>query len=200
MAEPKDIAILTAKLSAAYPNWNLTEFTNDVYYEDLCDLPAEVLFAAAQHCRTSVTRDQRFAPSAGEIRVAAFELKRQADGVPSALDAWAELLKAPKSEEFVRQTDERDETTGAIIIERIPYKWSHPLVRKVAVAMGFPKFPDWEQESFERTAFLKAYQAELNRFITIEAQPEDVKRFVDRHANRPQLETVATLALQMGGG
>lgn len=197
MANPKDIAILTAKLSAAYPNWNLTEFTNDVYYEDLKDLPADVLFAAAQHCRTSVTRDQRFAPSAGEIRVAAFELKRQADGVPSALDAWAELLKAPKSEEFLRNTGEQDEN-GAWIIERIAYRWSHPLVRKVAVAMGFPKFPDWESESFERTAFLKAYQAELDRYITIEAQPEEVKRFVSQ-ANRPQLEAVATLALQMGG-
>lgn len=197
MANPKDIAILTAKLSAAYPNWNLTEFTNDVYYEDLKDLPADMLFAAAQHCRTSVTRDQRFAPSAGEIRVAAFELKRQADGVPSALDAWAELLRAPKSEEFVRQTGEKDEN-GAWLIERIAYQWTHPLVRKVAVAMGFPKFPDWESESFERTAFLKAYQAELDRYITIEAQPEEVKRFVSQ-ASRPQLEAVSTLALQMGG-
>ena len=75
MASLTDIATVTAKLSAAYPNWNLTEYTNDVYYEDLKDLPTDLLFAAAQHCRTSVTRDQRFAPSAGEIRVAAVDLK-----------------------------------------------------------------------------------------------------------------------------
>lgn len=198
MASLTDIATVTAKLSAAYPNWNLTEYTNDVYYEDLKDLPTDLLFAAAQHCRTSVTRDQRFAPSAGEIRVAAVELKCQADGIPSALEAWSELLKVPKSEEYVKKGGMDSE--GRIIVEYIKYQWSHPLVRKVAIAMGFPKFPDWEKESYERSAFMKAYQVELSRFLTIEAQPDTVKQFVSVSLNNRIESGISAVTKQLSKG
>lgn len=191
MAELIDIVTLTTKLAAAYPNWRIDDFTNEIYFEDLRDIPTDLLKVAAQHCRTSTSRDQRFAPSAGEIRQAAMEIKRQAEGIPSALEAWAELLKVPKSEETSRITDEKDER-GATIIEVTPYRWSHPLAQKVAYGMGFPKFPDWESESFERTAFLKAYQVELDRYMQSEAQPEDVKAYIeDLKANRPALGTVS---------
>jgi hypothetical protein len=177
MAEIKDIFKLTAMLSAAYPNWNVTEFTNEVYYQDLKDIPTDVLFVAAQHCRTSTARDQRFAPSAGEIRAAAGEIKRQVQGVPSGLEAWGELLHVPTDEQIKSVTDEKDEE-DRVIIEVRTYQWSHPLVRKVAFMMGFPRFPDWESESFERTAFLKAYEIELQNYLKQDNQPQEVKNFI----------------------
>jgi len=136
-----------------------------------------LLFVAARHCRTSTSRDQRFAPSAGEIRAAVGDLKRQAQGVPSALEAWGELLHVPTDEYTSRVTDEKDEQ-GRVIIEKHPYQWSHPLVRKVAVMLGFPKFPDWDAESFERNVFLKAYENELQAYLKQDGQPQDVKNYI----------------------
>lgn len=180
MANPSDIAKLTAILSAGYPNWNVTEFTNDVYFEDLKDIPPDLLFMGAKHCRTSTTRDQRFAPSAGEIRIAVSEIRRQIEGIPSALEAWGELLKAPKNEETRKVVDN--------VIEIRPYQWSHPLVRRVAMMMGFPKFPDWEKESFERTAFFKVYEKELENFLRQADQPLDVQNFIET-ARSKQIES-----------
>lgn len=177
MADINDIAKLTAMLSAAYPNWNLTEFTNDIYFQDLQDIPSDLLMIGAQHCRTSTSRDQRFAPSAGEIRAAVIDIRRQRQGIPTALEAWGELLHAPKTEETYRVTDEYNEQ-GHVIVDVHPYQWSHPLVRKVAVLMGFPRFPDWESESFERAAFLKAYESELHNYLNREAQPEQVRDYI----------------------
>lgn len=178
MANPNDIVKLTAMLSAAYPNWNITEYTNDIYFQDLKDIPSDLLFVAAQHCRTSLARDQRFAPSAGEIRAAVSDIKRQASNIPSALEAWNELLKVPSKEETRKLTDERNEQ-GALIIEVRPYEWSHPLVRKVAVMLGYPRFPNMDSESYERTAFMKAYEIELCNFLKVDVQPAEVTKFID---------------------
>lgn len=172
MATSKDIARIIAELSAAYPNWKSNEYTAEIYFQDLKDVDSDLLLLAARYCRTNMSRDQRFAPSAGEIRQTAGEIKRQADGVPSALEAWGELLHAPKTEEYKSAGDDN-------VIEVIPYQWSHPLVRKVAVMMGFPEFPDWERESFERTAFLKAYEVELQNYLKQNDQLPEVTRYIE---------------------
>ena len=162
MATQIEVAQIVAMIGAAYPNFSPTKETIAVYYELLKDLPVDVLkIATKQACAES---GRRFAPSVGEIRGMVNELHRQSEGVPTALEAWAELLKAPKSEEINRQTDEKD-ADGRIIIEVTKYKWSHPLVRQVAVMLGFPKFPDWEQESYERTTFMKAYDIQLQKYL-----------------------------------
>lgn len=175
MATDRDIAKLIAKLSAAYPNWNPNEFTSEIYFQDLQDIPADVLEAACQHCRTTTARDQRFAPSAGEIRAAAADIKRQAQGVPSPIQAWAELFHVPVTEE----TRELIEENGENVILVKPYQWSHPLVSKVAHMMGFPKFPDWNSESYERTAFLKVYEQELQSYLKQENQPPQVANLIE---------------------
>lgn len=198
MANAKDIGKLIAKLSAAYPNFTPNEYTYEIYLEDLQDIDSDLLTAAAQHCRTSTNRDQRFAPSAGEIRQAVGDIKRQVQGVPSALDAWGELLHVPVDEYVSRVTDELDEQ-GRVIIEKRPYQWSHPLVRKVAVMLGFPRFPDWESESFERSTFLKAYEAELQSYLKQEGQPEAVKNFI-ADVRDPAFLLVEKKVKQLSGG
>ena len=82
MATDIDIAKIVTMLSAAYPNWSPNEFTNEVYFQDLQDIPTDLLMVAVKHCRTSTQRDQRFAPSAGEIRQAVSDIKRQTQGIP----------------------------------------------------------------------------------------------------------------------
>lgn len=152
MAEPKDIANMTARLSAAYPSWNISALTNEVYYEDLKDIPADELMLAAQYCRTDTKRDQRFAPSAGEIRKAAADLRRKAQGIPSALDAWDEVCNAKKPSEYKIFRD-------GDFVEPVPYKWSHPLVEKIAKQFGWPHFPKFENEGVDRAHFFKQYES-----------------------------------------
>jgi hypothetical protein len=173
MATAKDIGKLIAKLSAGYPNFTPNEYTPEVYFEDLQDIPGDLLEIAAQHCRTSPNRDQRFAPSAGEIRLAVADIKRQIQNVPTAIEAWGELLHVPTDEQYKRVTDDN-------VIEITPYQWSHPLVRKVAVMLGFPKFPNWEHESFERVAFLKAYEIELQAYLQKDNQTPQIAQFIDQ--------------------
>jgi hypothetical protein len=184
-------------LSAAYPNWNPNAFTVEVYYQDLQDIPADLLEVAARHCRTNAARDQRFAPSAGEIRGAVSDIKRQAQGVPSAIEAWGELMHVPTNEQTRQITDEKDES-GSIIINITPYQWSHPLVRKVAVMMGFPRFPDWNSESYERTAFIKAYEIELQSYLKQDNQLPAVTQYIEskQHA-LPMDETIKQLTKGM---
>jgi hypothetical protein len=45
--------------------------------------------------------------------------------------------------------------------------------------MGFPKFPDWNSESYERTAFLKVYESELQSYLKQENQPPQVTRLIE---------------------
>lgn len=176
MSTQNDVAQIMAMIGAAYPNFTVTQAVGMVYYDLLKDIPADVLKAATMQCCAEAGR--KFAPSVGEIRGAVGEINRQIRGVPSALQAWGELLKAPKEEKIYEETNERNDD-GAIIINVYPYKWSHPLVREVAVMMGFPRFPDWESESFERTAFLKAYEIELQRYLKQDIQIQDVSRMIE---------------------
>jgi len=68
MANPQDISKVIARLSAAFPNWNVNQYTIQVYCEDLCDIPADELEEAARICRKEPGR--AFAPSIGELRQA----------------------------------------------------------------------------------------------------------------------------------
>jgi hypothetical protein len=190
MATIKDVAMVTTMLSAAYPNWNVNEYTTQVYFEDLQDLPSDLLLLAAKHCRTNPTRDQRFAPSAGEIRAAAMDIKRQAQGVPSALEAWGELFRVPTNE---RTKWVEDDAQGNPVIVTAPYQWSHPLPKKVAYLLGFPKFPDWNSESYERTTYLKVYEIELQAWLKADNQIPEINEFITAsHAKALPMGTALT--------
>lgn len=175
MASQNEIVSIVAMIGAAYPNFSAPKETVNVYYELLKDLPADLLKAATALCCAEAGR--KFAPSIGELRGAVSDIKRQAEGVPSGLDAWGELLHVPTNEYISHVTDEMD-TDGRVIFEKRPYQWSHPLVRKVAVTMGWPRFPDWESESFERTAFLKVYEIELQAYLKQDNQPAEIKNYI----------------------
>lgn len=182
--------MVTTMLSAAYPNWNVNEYTNQVYFEDLHDLPSDLLLLAAKHCRTNLTRDQRFAPSAGEIRAAAMDIKRQAQGIPSALEAWSELFRVPTNE---RTKWVEDDAQGNPVIVTAPYQWSHPFPKKVAYLLGFPKFPDWNSESYERTTYLKVYEIELQAWLKADNQIPEINEFITAsHAKALPMGTALT--------
>lgn len=185
MCELIDIDQIVEMLEIAFPNFKPRDKdqTKELYWQTLNDIPSDELKAAVLHCLTEAGR--AFAPSVGEIRGAVNEIKRLVKHVPSALEAWGELLHAPKTEEYKDIVEENGQT----FIQVTPYKWSHPLVRKVAVMMGFPKFPDWESESYERTAFFKAYEIELQSYL----KQDDLLPIVTNYIENSKVENPVKL-------
>lgn len=167
MASPNDIANLTARLSAGYPNWNITALTNEVYYEDLKDIPTEELILAVKHCRTSTTRDQRFAPSAGEIRQAVGELRGMSNNVPSSYDAWQEFHRAVTSSNY----------SG---------RWTHPLVGRAADLIGMREYgrSDVDDQPSWRARFIQCYEQLQERAERENLLLPEVRGYIETNGGR----------------
>jgi hypothetical protein len=174
MAEPKDIARLIAVFQAAFPSWKPNELTPEIYFEDLKDIPSDELAAAVQMCRTEAGRE--FAPSIGVIRGAVAELRRQAAAVPTAFEAWGDLIRA--GDGWTRTSSQEGD---GWVIEKRPYKFLHPLVKEVGEMLGWPsRFPgDPDDEMADRAHFTKAYDAKLSNLMKREAMPEAVHGYIE---------------------
>jgi hypothetical protein len=166
MATEEDIARLVVLLSAAFPNWNVNEYTNEVYYLDLSDIPTDELFVAAQHCRTEPGR--KFAPSTGEIRGAVAELRGMTNNVPSSFEAWQEVLR-----EF--------SDTGSYGTP----KFSHPLIGRAVNAMGWKNLCLSEDQTADRARFLQCYEQFRERATREEIMLPEVRGYL--MANGAQL-------------
>lgn len=177
MSTQIEVSQVVALIGSAYPNFSATKETVSVYYELLKDLDADLLKTAALQCCAEAGR--KFAPSIGELRGAATSLRARAQRIPSALEAWDEVCKAPQSEEIKTVSDEADKETGRYIIYVTPYKWSHPLVRKVAKMMGWPEFPG-ENESTDRAHFFRQYEIEVMRYSETETELPAVTNYLTR--------------------
>ena len=106
-----------AFLSTVHPEREVTKDTMKAYHAVLCDIEAELLMAAALHL-ASVSK---WLPKPAELRTAAIELAARSRGeeVPTAEQAWLEVMAAMRSHGHVRQPD-----------------WSHELVGLAVEAVG----------------------------------------------------------------
>jgi hypothetical protein len=195
MASQIEVAQVVAMLGSAYPNFSATKETVSVYYELLKDLPADLLKVAALQCCAEAGR--KFAPSVGELRGAAAEITHKTQGIPSALQAWNEVCKAPRSGEYRRITDEHDEH-GNIIVQVRKLQWSHPVVEKVAKLLGWPRFPDPDNESIDRAHFLKQYELEVERATSAAVELPEVTRYIE--ANKAQALEAGEAVKRLTGG
>ena len=66
MATQAEVSKVIERLSAAFPNWNVSKYTMQVYFEDLRNIPSDELEEAARACRMQDGRS--FAPTIGELR------------------------------------------------------------------------------------------------------------------------------------
>jgi len=138
-------------------------------------LKVAVLDACAQPGRA-------FAPAVGEIRAAALKLSTLARAVPNEFEAWAEVCRMPKDRLRSRiQVDENGQMVtgenGAVIILQERLKWSHALVERTAVLMGWPEFPG-EDESLDRAHFFQAYRTGLSRMMEDAGELPGVRDYV----------------------
>jgi hypothetical protein len=174
MANQIEISQVVAMIGSAYPNFSPTKETVGVYYELLKDLPLDLLRAAALQCCAESGR--KFAPSVGELRGAAGEIGRKAQGVPTALEAWGEVCNAP-----YRDYKKYPLYSGGQVYyeDPNPHKWSHPLVEKVARLLGWPNFPGVDNEAVDRAHFLKQYEIELQHQTNEAVELPEVTRYIE---------------------
>ena len=166
MASQADIAKIVALLSAAYPNWNVTEYTVEVYYQDLKDIPTEELSLAAQHCRSEAGR--KFAPSVGEIRGAVSELRGLASNVPASYQAW---------EEVQRQILENGGDYGNPV-------WSHSIVEEAVRRMGWRNLRMSEDQTADRARFLQCYEQLRQQVGREEMLLPEVRGYIEANGAR----------------
>lgn len=171
MATKAEIAVVLSMLSAAYPRYTLTADTMKAYSELVKDLPADLLKAAAIQ---AVTHGEFF-PSVHELRREATELQRQANGIPNAFEAWADLLAAGDGER--REVHEVEGKYHVIIRE---YPWKHELVKQVAEGLGWPRTFPGENQMADRAHFVKAYDEALRKVLDTGLMLPEVRQYIEK--------------------
>ena len=161
MASYETITEIVVKLSAAYPNWNVNEYTTEIYYQDLRDLPDQELLIAAQHCRAENGR--KFAPSTGEIRGAVAELHGLAANVPTSYQAWQEVQQ---------QILENGGDYGNPV-------WSNPLVERTVKLIGWRNLRMSEDPISDRMRFVQCYEQLLERAQREEMLIPEVRGYLE---------------------
>ena len=158
MANSSEVYEILAMAAAAYPRYELKKETAKVYAKMLADIPADTLRAAVLECIVS----SPWFPSIYELRNAMVELHKRTNAIPSAEEAWGELLHAPTLGESYKVTDEID-AEGRTVVWKIIHKFSHPLVEKVARDLGWPKKFWTDLLASDRAKYIQAYQSQLDR-------------------------------------
>lgn len=164
MCEQKDIAKMVAVMSAAYPAWQVNEYTIEVYFQDLRDLPADLLLAAATKARANMNRNMAFAPSTGEIRQAAAEIIKTVHGIPSSFQAWQEVTRA--------------------MLEVGSYRtpaFSSPLITAAVNTLGWRNLCLSDNSVADRARFIQAYEQLASREELEMMEPPQVRQYIEVH-------------------
>jgi len=148
----KDTATVCAILKAAFPVWNTSPETIEMYHAMLQDIPAEIAMRAVQDW---VLTSEKFPTIAGIRRKCA-----EVAGVlaPSATEAWAEVSDI--AERYGYQSYDNNPRP----------KWSHELIRKTVKAITWWELTSGSNPSAVRAQFIKMYNdyasEQDNRVIT----------------------------------
>ena len=159
MADLIEVTKSFAVMSLAWPNYKAMDGTIEVYASVLEDIPADVLQAAAKQL---IASGGEFFPSASMWRQTALDILLNKRGLPSSMEAWEELIRMGDGSPL-KGLEEVEPGKYAVIREE--RTWKYPLVEKVARRCGWPDFPntDPDQIGYDRTVFIRAYEAELAR-------------------------------------
>lgn len=175
MADNQTISIVLKTISAAYPRFVVDQDTVRVWASFLTDLDNDLLMATVTRFISSASH--AFAPSIPEIRSAATEIRREVAGIPSAWEAWEEVLNAPmprpRGAAYQIWRDGQP-------VENDDYVWKNDVVGLVARRLGFPDgFPSHDNPIADRAHFVKAYEAEVNMRLRAETQMPLVTQYIE---------------------
>ncbi len=161
MANITDIAQIIGIISAAYPNFNPSELTAEVYYQTLSDIPSDELKAATLHCIAEAGR--KFAPSVGELRGAVGELRSYKANLPGGYQAW---------EEVQRQILENGGDYGKPV-------WSNPVIERAVKMIGWRNLRMSEEATADRARFLQCYEQLSERVLRDEMLLPEVRGYLE---------------------
>ena len=179
MADAKTISSVLKEIKAAYPRFEDNDDTIKVWAVYLADIPNNLLMASIRKFISSSAH--AFAPSIPEIRSMATQIKAEIVNLPSAYEAWDDLLRAGNGWHYETGVNADD---GSTWIEKHPYQFRHPLVETVARRFGWPdRFPDGENDMADRAHFFKAYEAAMNKASRAETQLPSVTAYIDQEKN-----------------
>jgi hypothetical protein len=172
------------------------------YQADLEDLPADILHAAVVHYRTSPSP---FFPTSGQLREKATELLLLAMDVPTAAQAWAQVLEAPRLEsvvcnignllyqavdtaspddywtlvmEYKLHCDKCDTCKTGVTYEH----YDHPIVARVVKKLGGRERILTDNLPADRAQFIRAYMDIVMRETKKATMPKQLKNAVDQIA------------------
>jgi hypothetical protein len=164
------------RLSARWPRYKLTEYTIMAYTMDLAHIPIELLEVAERQCATKYT----FFPAVHEILAEVAELQRKQNAVPTAYEAWEDLVKGRRG-----KWKECIEENGQWFIEEREYKFIHPLVTRVAEMLGWPDGFPTDNPVADRAHYFKAYEQTLSDLVNDQMMHPEVRQFLeDKHNGR----------------
>jgi len=146
MTDIAEFGKILAVLENMFPRFELEPRTVEAYHLILGDLDADLLKAATLEIGA---QDRAFFPSAGELRTVAFELLDRQRGIPTAGEAWAEVLKKLNWYE-----------------PPAPEDFSHPAIYDALNGIGGNRYLAHTPEDMLYTArarFFETYQALLKR-------------------------------------
>jgi Loader and inhibitor of phage G40P. len=149
-----EIKKLIAIALGGYPNMQKLNMTATVDAWEACLSDMEFDFAKMALAKTMLTN--KFFPTVAEIREAGKNLVDHHNRVPTAEEAWAEVLKRIQQPQYGYYfTDSADE-----LKERPPEaKWSHPLIGEIVKNMGgLSALRRSENNGLDRYNFLESYK------------------------------------------
>ena len=181
--------VLAEIVLCGFPNFSPTPEMTKVWIAYLGDIDDDLLVAALRH--HIATSKSPWAPSIPEIRAAATALKAKSVGLPSAFEAWEDLLKA-KSGVHVWVSDENE-----IIRDR--YQFIHPLIEVVARQLGWPKDFIGENVMADRAHFFKAWDVAVARALETESELPEVEAFIETRRSGHALP-IGRVAMRLENG
>jgi hypothetical protein len=166
MSTLEEIAQVVAVISAAYPNFNATEQTVEVYYQTLRDIPGDLLKAATLQAVAEAGR--KFAPSVGELRGTVADIQKSIHAIPSSYEAWQEVQM---------QIVDNGGDFGHPV-------FSHALVEKTVKAIGWRNLRMSTNQESDRARFLQCYDQFSNRFYSDAMMLPEVRGYIEANGGK----------------
>ena len=170
----RDIIKALAFLALLYPRFQLSDETIAAYVRVLHDLPADLIEQAALDIGSRNT----WFPAAAEIRTAAFELATQQEGIPTAHEAWGEVMGS---------------------FSRGDNKFSHPLVGRALKSIGGKQLVGLSENLMsDRSQFIASFKTLADREkYNIRTLP-DVRQYAEQLDAGKVAGEVKRLAAKLG--
>lgn len=186
MATREDVLEVMAILSAAYPNFQLTPETVQVYRRMLDDIDGEVLRAAA----TSCIRTSKWFPTVAELVAAATEIMANTLALPTAAEAWGQVERRMRLPERLYH-DGRHLRPKPLL----------PIIEDMVTALGgWSALRRSENMVADRARFLEGYNAMVAREVKRMAERPEVASLRLREAARSSSTSRPLVAAKQNGG